>query len=215
MGEEIPIVETAQEAGLIIRSFTKQEELIPSGFKFMWGPGLFEKASFQDIVYTRLTETETGGSFARVGGVESWDEILKQVPKRYLKDPARFFRDLQAVLREQRTNDPALALVAGAMISDVKHGIREWVQLLSELYPMLVKLEEGPTSGRCSRPGTRIPAREDVTSYSDSTAALIVSSRDGSRPKSGNSRRSSPAGEATTSAGKPRGPNSLTPPSGG
>lgn len=141
--EDVSIVGTAQEAALIIRSFAKQEEPIPSKFKFMWGPGMFEKTAFQDIVYTSLTETETGGTYARSGSVDSWDKILAQVPERYLKDPARFFYDLQAVLRERQTSDPVLALVAGAMISDVKHGITEWIQLLSELYMMLPKDKSG------------------------------------------------------------------------
>jgi hypothetical protein len=141
--EDVPIVGTAKEAALIIRSFAKQEEPIPSKFKFMWGPGMFEKTGFQDIVYTSLTETETGGSFARAGSVDSWNGILKQVPDRYWKDPARFFHALQAVLREQQTSDPVLALVAGAMISDVKHGITEWIRLLGELYPMLTKVKPG------------------------------------------------------------------------
>ncbi len=141
--EPVPIVETAQEAALMIRSFTKQEELIPGGFKIIWGPGMFEKGPFQDIVYTLLGETETG-SFAREGNVASWNDILKQVPKGHWKDPARFFRALQAVLSGRPPKDPVLALVVGAMICDVKHGITEWVQLLSELYPMLPKLEPMP-----------------------------------------------------------------------
>ncbi len=135
--EDVPVVDTVQESALIIRSFTKREDPIPPGLKFMWGPGMFEKGPYEDIVYTLLTETETGGVFSRSGGVDSWDAILAQVPQRLWNNPARFFHDLQKVLREKRTDDPVLALVAGAMISDVKHGIDEWIQVLSELYPML------------------------------------------------------------------------------
>jgi hypothetical protein len=61
------------------------------------------------------------------------------IPDSYLQNPARVFHHVQAVLRGQPTQDPILGLVAGAMISDVKHGIGEWMQLLSELYPLLTK----------------------------------------------------------------------------
>jgi len=173
--EDVPFVGTVQEAAVTIRSFAKQETPIPPGFKLMWGPGMFEKRSLEDIVYTLLTETESGGTFVRVGNVDSWDAILRQIPERYLKNPARFLHALQAVLRGQQTNDRVLALVAGAMICDAKHGVREWIQVLSELYPMLTELPSGtdlPTLFKkwyeySGRGGRDLRGRERRPSYRD------------------------------------------------
>jgi ribosomal protein L18 len=138
--ELVLMVGTAREAAVLIRSFTKQERSIPKGFKIFWGQGMFEKGPYEDIVYTLTTEPETG-VVAREGKVAKWTAILKEVPDEYWQDPARFFHLLQAALTGPPPSDPVLALVAGAMICDVKHGIGEWIQLLSELYPMLAKVK--------------------------------------------------------------------------
>ena len=140
--ETVYEVDTARQAVVAIRSFTKQGRSIPEGFRIIWGDGMFEKGPFQDIIFTLLTES-TPGFVGRQGKVAKWDLILKDVPDVYWQDPAKFFRALQAGLSGPPPKDPALALMAGAMICDVKHGIDQWIQLLSELYPMLTKLEEG------------------------------------------------------------------------
>ena len=133
---EVPIVDSGPEAAIMIRSFQKQETDIPGGFKIIWGPGMFHKGPRADIVYSLLNETGTG-SFSREGGVETWLAILQRVPEKYWQDPARFLRVVQAGLRGQAPSEPEIALVCGAMICDVKHGITIWRQVLSELYPML------------------------------------------------------------------------------
>ncbi len=138
--EQVEVIETPQEAALMIRSFTRRQQDIPAGFKVKWGSGLFEKR--QDIVYTLVGEPESG-IFAREGNLASWAEILREVPRQHWEKPGTFLREVQAVIRGKQTNYRAVALVAGAMICDVKHGVGEWLQLLSELYPMLIKIEKG------------------------------------------------------------------------
>lgn len=133
---EVPVVESAPEAALMIRSFQKQQAEIPGGFKIIWGPGMFHRGAYMDIVYSPLVPSGLG-AFSREGSIESWQAILKQVPAKYWQQPASFLRVVQAGLRGRAPSDPEIALVCGAMICDVKHGITVWIQLLSELYPML------------------------------------------------------------------------------
>jgi hypothetical protein len=136
--EHVAIVQSAQDVALVIRSFIKRGVEIPQGFKFLWGKGLLERRSFSDIVYTKTSEIKTG-VLTRVGSVDNWTEILENLPSDYRKDPRRLLRDLQAVFRGQMTNNQALELMAGAMLCDVKYGIGTWIQVLSELYPMLTR----------------------------------------------------------------------------
>lgn len=136
--EETPVavVDYAPEAALMIRSFQKQESNILGGFKIIWGPGMFHKGPYEDIVYSLLTEASSG-IFIREGGVDTWEAILQQVPDKYWKNPRLLIHLVQAGLRGWAPAEPEIALVCGAMICDVKHGIGTWLRLLGELYPML------------------------------------------------------------------------------
>ena len=140
--EDVFVVGTPGEAALIIRSFTKQSRAIPSGYKFIWGLGMFEIRGYQDIIYT-LLNGPVKGVMSRDGQVKNWEEILASIPKKYWNNPEAFFRSLQAVLRGEPTDDRALTLMAGAMICDVKYGINRWLELLGALQGELAHLEPG------------------------------------------------------------------------